>query len=264
MLEVNNIEVVYNKVILVLKGLSLQLKNGQIVALLGANGAGKSTVLKAISGLLTTALGEVTDGDIEFENQRIDQLGPEKIVKLGIIQVMEGGELFKHLTVEENIKVGGYSRTNSAEVRKDLESAYRYFPRLLAMRNRLGGFLSGGERQMLVLARSLMSKPKLMLLDEPSLGLSPIMVKDIFKIIRQINLNERTSILLVEQNVSKALKISEYGYVMENGKIVMDGESEKLGANEDIKEFYLGLSDLGVKRSYRDVKHYRRRKRWLG
>jgi len=211
MLEVNNIEVIYNKVILVLKGLSLRVKNGQVVALLGANGAGKSTVLKAISGLLSTGLGEVTDGDIQFDNDRIDQLGPEKIVRLGIIQVMEGGELFKHLTVDENIRVGAYSRTCSAEIRKDIDAAYRYFPRLLAMKDHLGGFLSGGERQMLVLARSLMAKPKLLLLDEPSLGLSPLMVRDIFRIIRQINSNEKVSILLVEQNVSIALRVSVYG-----------------------------------------------------
>ena len=264
MLSLKNIEVIYSDVILVLKGVSLQLEEQKIVALLGANGAGKTTALKAISGLLHTELGEVTDGSIEFEGRRIDRLSPEEIVKLGIVQVIEGRKLFEHLTVEENIRVGAYCRSESPEVRKDMERIYEYFPTLLRMKDRVSGYLSGGERQMLVMARALMALPRVMLLDEPSLGLSPILVREVFQIVKWINSEEKTSILVVEQNAMMALNVSEYGYVMENGRVVMDGPSEKLKDNEDIKEFYLGLSEIGKRKSYKDVKHYKRRKRWLG
>jgi branched-chain amino acid transport system ATP-binding protein len=264
MLSLENIEVVYNNVILVLKGVSIQVPDGKIISLLGANGAGKTTTLKAISGVLYTELGEVTDGRIEFDGQKIGRMDPEDIVKLGIVQVMEGRKLFEHLTVDENVKVGAYSRSDRAEVRGNIERVYQYFPPLLNLKNRVSGYLSGGERQMLVMGRALMARPKLMLLDEPSIGLSPLMVKEIFRIIKQINLEEKTSIFLVEQNAVMALSLSEYGYVMENGRVVIDGPSEKLKENEDIKEFYLGLSELGKEKSYREVKHYKRRKRWLG
>jgi branched-chain amino acid transport system ATP-binding protein len=264
MLILNNIEVMYSDVILVLKGVSLKLEEGSIVSLLGANGAGKTTTLKAISGLLRTELGEVTDGSIEFYGHRIDHLSPEDIVRLGIVQVIEGRKLFEHLTVDENLRVGAYSRKDSIDVRNDLEKIYHYFPRLVDLKDRVSGYLSGGERQMLVMGRALMARPKVMLLDEPSLGLSPLMVKEVFRIIRQINQEEKTSILLVEQNARMALRVSEYGYVMETGRIVLDGPSDKLKENEDIKEFYLGLSEVGKRKSYREVKHYRRRKRWLG
>jgi len=263
MLTLNNIEVIYSDVILVLKGVSLDVMKGNIVALLGANGAGKSTTLKAISGLLKTELGEITDGNIEFEGKRIDQNDPEEIVRLGIVQVMEGRPLFEQLTVEENIKVGAYSRKDTLTIKKDMENVYQYFPILIEMRHRVSGYLSGGERQMLVMGRGLMARPTLMLLDEPSLGLSPSMVKEIFKIIELINKENNTSILLVEQNASVALSISDHAYVMENGRIVLDGPSAKLKENEDIKEFYLGLSQVGKRKSYKEVKHYKRRKRWL-
>ena len=264
MLSLENVEVVYNNVILVLKGISLLVPDGKIISLLGANGAGKTTTLKAISGVLYTELGEVTDGRIEFDGRKIGRMDPEDIVKLGIVQVMEGRRLFEHLTVDENVKVGAYSRSDRGEVRGNTERVYKYFPPLLNLKNRVSGYLSGGERQMLVMGRALMARPKLMLLDEPSIGLSPLMVKEIFRIIKQINLEEKTSIFLVEQNAVMALNLSEYGYVMENGRVVIDGPSEKLKENEDIKEFYLGLSELGKEKSYREVKHYKRRKRWLG
>ncbi len=263
MLRVNNIEVIYSDVILVLKGVSLDVTEGNIVALLGANGAGKTTALKSISGLLKTELGEVTEGNIQFEGERVDHKSPEEIVKLGIVQVMEGRPIFEQLTVEENIKVGAYSRSDDISVKKDMERVYEYFPILVRMRNRVSGYLSGGERQMLVMGRGLMARPKLMLLDEPSLGLSPALVKEIFRIIQLINQEDKTSILLVEQNAVVALSISEHAYVMENGRIVLDGPSPKLKENEDIKEFYLGLSQVGKRKSYKDVKHYKRRKRWL-
>lgn len=264
MLRLNNIEVIYSDVILVLKGVSLEVPERKIVALLGANGAGKTTALKAISGVLRTELGEVTDGSIEFDTRRIDRMDPEEIVKLGIVQVMEGRRLFEHLTVEENLLVGAYPRKEQADVRSDLEKVLAYFPKLQEMRPRTSGYLSGGERQMLVMGRALMGRPRVMLLDEPSLGLSPLLVKEIFRIVQQINEQEGVSILLVEQNARIALKLSDYGYVMENGRIVLDGQSEKLRENEDIKEFYLGLTQVGERKSYRDVKHYKRRKRWLG
>ncbi len=263
MLRLNNVEVIYSDVILVLKGVSLEVPPGKVVALLGANGAGKTTTLKAISGVLRTELGDVTDGSIELDGTRIDRMDPEEIVRLGIVQVMEGRRLFEHLTVEENLLVGAYSRTDTAEVRGDLEKIYGYFPNLKEMRRRTSGYLSGGERQMLVMGRALMGRPKVMLLDEPSLGLSPLLVREIFKIVQRINSQERVSVLLVEQNARIALGISSYGYVMENGRVVLDGPSEKLMENEDIKEFYLGLSQKGRRKSYREVKHYRRRKRWL-
>lgn len=263
MLSLNNIEVIYSDVILVLKGVSLAVTNGKIVALLGANGAGKTTTLKAISGLLRTELGEVTDGNIEYEGKRIDQKSPEEIVRLGIVQVMEGRPLFEQLSVEENIKVGAYSRKDTIGIKTDMESVYQYFPILAGMRHRVSGYLSGGERQMLVMGRGLMARPTLMLLDEPSLGLAPTIVKEIFRIIELINTENNTSILLVEQNASAALSISDHAYVLENGRIVLDGPSSKLKENEDIKEFYLGLSQVGKRKSYKEVKHYKRRKRWL-
>jgi len=263
MLEIINAEVIYNDVILVLKGVSLEVPEGKIVALLGANGAGKTSTLKAISGVLRTELGEVTDGSIEYDGKRIDRMDPEEIVRSGIVQVMEGRRLFEHLTVEENLLVGAYPRNDSKGIQEDLAKSYDYFPRLKQLRRRTSGYLSGGERQMLVMGRALMGRPKVMLLDEPSMGLSPLLVKEIFKIIRLINEQEGVSILLVEQNARIALGLSDHGYVMENGRIVLDGPSEKLQENEDIKEFYLGLSDKGKRKSYREVKHYRRRKRWL-
>lgn len=263
MLRLNNIEVIYSDVILVLKGISLEVPKGGIVTLLGANGAGKTTTLKAISGVLRTELGEVTDGSIELDSTRIDRMDPEEIVRLGIIQVMEGRRLFEHLTVEENLLVGAYSRSDQQAIREDLENVCSYFPKLKELRDKTSGYLSGGERQMLVMGRALMARPKVMLLDEPSLGLSPLLVREIFRIIKRINQQEGVSILLVEQNAKIALDIASYGYVMENGRVVLDGPSEKLLDNEDIKEFYLGLSKMGRRRSYREVKHYRRRKRWL-
>jgi len=263
MLKLNNIEVIYNDVILVLKGVSLEVPQGKIVTLLGANGAGKTTTLKAISGVLLTELGEVTDGSIEYNGERIDRQDPEEIVKLGIVQIMEGRRLFEHLTVEENLLTGAFSRKDKNDIQQDLKKIYGYFPKLGERCRAISGYLSGGERQMLVMGRAMMARPKVMLLDEPSLGLSPLLVKEIFKLIRQINEQEGVSILLVEQNARLALQLADFGYVMENGRIVLDGPSEKLQENEDIKEFYLGMSQKGKRKSYRDVKHYKRRKRWL-
>lgn len=264
MLAINNIEVVYSDVILVLRGVSLRVEEGQIVAILGANGAGKTTTLKAISGLLRTELGEVRRGSIEFNGTRIDGRSPEEIVRLGIVQVIEGRRLFEHLTVEENLQVGALVRKDRAAVKRDLEMVYHYFPRLKDLRRKVSGYLSGGEQQMLVIGRGLMGRPSLMLLDEPSLGLAPLLVNEIFEVVRRINARESTSILLVEQNARAALDVVDYGYVMENGRVVLDGPAEALRENEDIKEFYLGLSSVGERRSYREVKHYKRRKRWLG
>ena len=267
MLKVNNIEVIYSNVILVLRGISLEVPDGKIVAVLGANGAGKSTMLKSISGLLRTQEGEITRGSIEFDNNRVDLLDPEKIVDLGIIQVLEGRRMFQHLSVEENLLVGSLGRRQSSSqssVDQDLEQVYGYFPRLRDLRDHTSGYLSGGEQQMLVIGRGLMAHPKLMLLDEPSLGLAPFLVDEIFRVVRQISEKEGMSILLVEQNARIALSVSEYAYVMENGRVVLDGPSEQLAHNEDIKEFYLGLTAVGQRKSYRDVKHYKRRKRWLG
>ncbi|MDE3088510.1 MAG: ABC transporter ATP-binding protein [Chloroflexota bacterium] len=263
MLKLNNIEVVYSDVILVLRGVSLEVGDGQIVALLGANGAGKTTTLKAISGLLRTELGQVTRGSIELDRARIDRLGPEDIVERGIVQVLEGRRLFAHLTTEENLITGGLARSNG-NTKTNLEMVYDYFPRLRDLRWRVSGYLSGGEQQMVVIGRALMAHPKLMLLDEPSLGLAPLIVEEIFEVIQKINQQEKTSILLVEQIAQAALGIANYGYVMETGRVVLDGPADKLRDNEDIKEFYLGLTQLGERKSYHEVKHYKRRKRWLG
>jgi len=263
MLQVNNIEVVYMNVIQVLRGVSLEVGDGQIVALLGANGAGKTTTLKAISGLLKTEEGEIADGSIDFDGQRIDRYGPEDIAAMGISQVMEGRRVLEHLSVEENLLVGAYRRKDRTGVKRDMEVVFDYFPRLKDLRRQTSGYLSGGEQQMLVIGRALMARPKLMLLDEPSLGLAPLLVQEIFEIIQRINAEQKMAILLVEQNARAALGIADYGYVMENGRIVLGGPAEKLRDNEDVKEFYMGLSAVGSRKSYREVKHYRRRKRWL-
>lgn len=264
MLTLKNVEVIYSDVILILKGVSMEIPDGKIVTFLGANGAGKTTTLKAISGLLYTELGEVTDGSIEFDGVRINGRNPEDIVRMGIVQVLEGRPSFEHMSVDENLRVGGYSRKSRFEVKRDMDLVYNYFPRLKYLRNRQSGYLSGGEKQMQVMARALMARPKLILLDEPSLGLSPLVVKEIFNIIERINREDNTSILLVEQNANVALAIADHAYVMENGRIVLEGPAEKIRENEDVKEFYLGLSQIGKRKSFREVKHYRRRKRWLG
>jgi branched-chain amino acid transport system ATP-binding protein len=261
-LKLNNVEVKYVGVILVLRGVSLEIREGTIVALLGSNGAGKTTTLKAISGLLRTELGEVTAGTIEYEGSRIDKQNPEEVAKRGIIQVMEGRKVLGHLTAEENLVLGGYI-VKKASLKNDLDMVYGYFPRLKNLRNATSGYLSGGEQQMLVMGRAMMAHPKIMLLDEPSLGLAPLLVDEIYEIVARVNAEEKTSVLIVEQNARAALSISEYSYVMENGRVVLDGPSSKLADNEDIKEFYLGLSKLGEKKSFREVKHYKRRKRWL-
>ncbi len=263
MLVLNNIEVIYNDVILVLKGMSLQVPEGRIVALLGANGAGKSTTLKAISGLLKPEDGEVTDGTIEFQGERIDPLDPAEIVRRGIFQVMEGRRVFEHLTVEENLRAGAYTRRDRRNVSEDIRRVYRLFPRLEERRTQTAGYLSGGEQQMLAIGRALMARPRLMLLDEPSLGLAPLLVREIFHTIRQINQERGTAILLVEQNARAALRIADYAYIMENGRIVLEGTPQELQENADVREFYLGLTQVGQRKSYREVKHYRRRKRWL-
>jgi branched-chain amino acid transport system ATP-binding protein len=262
-LRLNNIEVIYNDVILVLKGLSLEVPEKKIVALLGTNGAGKSTTLKAISGLLEAEDGEVTDGSIELDGKRLDRLDATEIVRRGIFQVMEGRRVFEHLTCEENLLAGGYTRRDRSQIKASLDLVYRYFPRLRERPRQQAGYLSGGEQQMLAIGRALMAKPRLMLLDEPSLGLAPLLVHEIFSIIRRINQEEGTTILLVEQNATLALEIADYGYIMEGGRVVLEGEPAVLAANEDVKEFYLGLTEVGHRKSYRDVKHYKRRKRWL-
>ncbi|MGC8604774.1 MAG: ABC transporter ATP-binding protein [Desulfomonilaceae bacterium] len=260
-LKINNIEVRYHEVILVLKGVSIQVPRTGIVALLGANGAGKSTTLKAISGLLIHEDGEVTDGSIEFLGDKIQKLPAEEIAKRGIFQIIEGRRVFEHLTVEENLIVGGHLRPTG--LRERLQMVYHYFPRLKERRNLMAGFISGGEQQMCVIGRAMMAQPKLMLLDEPSMGLAPLLIKEIFEIIQRLNREEKIPILLVEQNVKLALTVAPYAYVMENGRIVMDDTSEKLKENPDIRDFYLGLTDVGGRKSFRDVKHYKRRKRWL-
>jgi branched-chain amino acid transport system ATP-binding protein len=262
-LSVNNIEVIYDHVILVLKGVSLEVPQGKIVALLGANGAGKTTTLKAISNLLRAERGDVTKGMIEFRGRRIDKLTPNELVRMGICQVMEGRHCFQHLTVEENLLTGAFTRKVSrAEIRDALEKVYRYFPRLKQRRTSLAGYTSGGEQQMTAVGRALMAQPSMILLDEPSMGLAPQIVEEIFEIVRDLNKNEHVSFLLAEQNTNVALRFADYGYILENGRVVMDGAADELARNEDVKEFYLGLSSAGRK-SFRDVKHYRRRKRWL-
>jgi branched-chain amino acid transport system ATP-binding protein len=263
LLAVNNIEVIYDHVILVLKGVSLHVPEGGVVALLGANGAGKSTTLKAISGLLRTERGDVTKGAIEFQGQPIHRHPPDEIVRRGIVQVMEGRHVFEHLTVEENLLTGAYTRRSTPEMRRDLQMVYNYFPRLTHRRGVAAGYISGGEQQMLAIGRALMAHPKLMLLDEPSMGLAPMLVAEIFDIVGRLNREEGVAVLLAEQNATIALKHAQYGYVMESGRIVLDGDAKTISENEDIKEFYLGLSGVGQRKSYRDVKHYRRRKRWL-
>ncbi len=263
LLAVNNIEVIYDHVILVLKGVSLRVPEGGIVALLGANGAGKSTTLKAISGLLRTERGDVTKGGIEFQGTAIHRKQPDEIVRQGIVQVMEGRHVFEHLTVEENLLTGAYTRRAGEETRRHLDLVYSYFPRLTHRRTVAAGYISGGEQQMLAIGRALMARPKLMLLDEPSMGLAPMLVAEIFDIVSRLNREEGVAVLLAEQNATIALKYADIGYVMENGRIVLDGDAKTISDNEDIKEFYLGLSGVGQRKNYRDVKHYRRRKRWL-
>jgi len=263
LLTVNNIEVIYDHVILVLKGVSLEVPEGGIVALLGANGAGKTTTLKAISNLLQAERGEVTKGSIECMGERVDRLSPNELVKRGVIQVMEGRHCFEHLTVEENLLTGAYTRRDGrAAIDLSLEKVYHYFPRLKERRTAQAGYTSGGEQQMTALGRALMADPKMILLDEPSMGLAPQLVEEIFEIVRNLNKKESVSFLLAEQNTTIALEYSDYGYVLETGRVVMDGDAKSLRENEDVKEFYLGLSS-GGRRSFRDVKHYRRRKRWL-
>ena len=261
-LEVNNIEAVYNHVILVLKGVSLNVKKGGITTLLGGNGAGKTTTLKSISNLLASERGEVTKGSITFNNQDVHQLDPSQLVKMGVIQVMEGRHCFEHLTVEENLLTGGYTRKSNKEVKNDLERVYEYFPRLKERRTSQAGYTSGGEQQMVAIGRALMANPKMILLDEPSMGLAPQLVKQIFEIVSQINKKEGVTILLAEQNTNMALQYAEYAYILENGRVVMEGTAKSMRDNEDVKEFYLGISGEG-RQSYRDFKQYRRRKRWL-
>lgn len=262
-LSINNIEVIYDHVILVLKGVSLNVPKGKIVALLGANGAGKSTTLKAISNLLHAERGDVTKGSVEYKGDRIDQLTPNELVKRGVIQVMEGRHCFGHLTIEENLLTGAYTRSISrSELKDSLEKVYHYFPRLKTRRTSQAGYTSGGEQQMCAIGRALMAKPEMILLDEPSMGLAPQIVEEIFEIVKDLNSRENVSFLLAEQNTMVALRYADFGYILENGRVVMEGDAEDLRTNEDVKEFYLGLSSAGRK-SFKDVKHYRRRKRWL-
>jgi branched-chain amino acid transport system ATP-binding protein len=264
LLTVNNIEVIYDHVILVLKGVSLEVSEGGIVALLGANGAGKTTTLKAISNLLRAERGEVIKGSVTLRGKRVDGLSPSELVKLGVVQVMEGRHTFEHLTIEENLRTGAYTRGDGrGAVERDLEMVYRYFPRLKERRNAQAGYTSGGEQQMTVIGRALMARPSMILLDEPSMGLAPQLVEEIFEIVKQLNEKEGVSFLVAEQNTNVALRYAKYGYILENGRVVMDGHAEALRENEDVKEFYLGVSGE-QRRSFRDVKHYRRRKRWLG
>jgi branched-chain amino acid transport system ATP-binding protein len=262
-LSINNIEVIYDHVILVLKGVSLHVPEGKIVTLLGANGAGKTTTLKAVSNLLRAERGDVTKGTIEFMGKRVDRLTPNELVRMGVCQVMEGRHCFQHLTVEENLLTGAFTRRISrADLKRDLELVYDYFPRLKLRRSSQSGYTSGGEQQMTAIGRALMARPKMILLDEPSMGLAPQLVDEIFEIVGNLNTKERVSFLLAEQNTMVALRYADYGYILENGRVVMDGDAKELAQNEDVKEFYLGLSTTG-RRSFRDVKHYRRRKRWL-
>ena len=262
-LSVNNVEVIYDHVILVLKGVSLEVPQGKIVALLGANGAGKSTTLKAVSNLLRAERGAVTKGSIEFQGRRIDQMTPNEMVKGGVIQVMEGRHCFGHLTVEENLLTGAYTQSVSrAQLKQSLEKVYGYFPRLKQRRSSQAGYTSGGEQQMTAIGRALMANPQMILLDEPSMGLAPQIVEEIFEIVRDLNVREKVSFLLAEQNTMVALRYADFGYILENGRVVMEGQAEELRSNEDVKEFYLGISS-GERKSFRESKHYRRRKRWL-
>ena len=261
-LVLNNIEVVYHDVIQVLRGVSLKVEAGSITALLGPNGAGKTTTLRAISGLLKPEYGKVTDGEITYEGRSIGNLGPEEIVRMGMVQVPEGRHVFKHLTVEENLRVGLYIR-RGAEARAEIERIYHYFPRLAELRHRLAGYTSGGEQQMLAIGRALMARPKLLLLDEPSLGLAPLLVREIFEIVERINVEEGVTVLVVEQNASIALKAAHYGYIMEQGRIVLEGTSEYLEQNPDVREFYLGVAQGGGRKSFKEVKAYKRRKRFM-
>ena len=262
-LSVNNIEVIYDHVILVLKGISLQVPQGKIVALLGANGAGKSTTLKAISTLLRNERGDITKGDISFKGQRVDHLTPNELVKRGLSQVMEGRHCFAHLSIEENLLTGAYTRKISrAELKDSLEMVYHYFPRLRQRRASLAGYTSGGEQQMCAIGRALMAKPSMILLDEPSMGIAPQLVEEIFEIVKNLNVKENVSFLLAEQNTNTALRYADFGYILENGRVVMEGDAKDLASNEDVKEFYLGVSGTGRK-SFREMKFYRRRKRWL-
>jgi branched-chain amino acid transport system ATP-binding protein len=262
-LSVKNIEVIYDHVILVLKGVSLEVQTGGIVALLGANGAGKSTTLKSISNLLRSERGDVTKGSIEFKGERVDGLTPNDLVRRGCIQVMEGRHCFGHLTVEENLQTGSFTRRDGrGAVAADMDMVYKYFPRLKERRLSLAGYISGGEQQMVAIGRALMSAPKMVLLDEPSMGLAPQLVEEIFEIVKRLNEEQGVSVLLAEQNTNMALRYASYGYILENGRVVMDGDSKSLRENEDVKEFYLGVGDTDRK-SFRDVKSYKRRKRWL-
>ncbi len=263
LLGVKNVEVIYDHVILVLKGVSLTVRPGSIVALLGANGAGKSTTLKAISNLIRSERGEVTKGSIEFAGERIDRLSPSDLVRRGCIQVMEGRHCFGHLSVEENLLTGAFTRRDGRRaIAADLELVYRYFPRLKERRSSLAGYISGGEQQMVAIGRALMSRPKMMLLDEPSMGLAPQLVEEIFEIVKRLNTEQNVSLLLAEQNTNMALKYATYGYILESGRVVMDGAAQELRENEDVKEFYLGIGG-GDRKSFRNVKSYKRRKRWL-
>lgn len=262
-LSLNNIEVVYDHVVLVLKGVSLSVPRGGIVAILGANGAGKTTTLKAISNLLKAERGEVTKGSITFEGERVDKLSPNELVRRGCIQVMEGRHCFGHLTIEENLLTGAFTRRDgNAAIKRDLEKIYELFPRLRQRRSSMAGYTSGGEQQMCAIGRAMMSKPKMILLDEPSMGLAPQIVEEIFEIVRRLNAEDGVSFLVAEQNTNMALRYATYGYIMETGRVVMDGEAHMLRENEDVKEFYLGVSE-GDKKSFREVKSYKRRKRWL-
>jgi branched-chain amino acid transport system ATP-binding protein len=263
MLALNNVEVVYDSVILVLRGVSLVAEEGSITTLLGANGAGKTTTLKAISGLLHSERGEVTKGNVALDGERIDRLQPHEVVKRGIVQVFEGRRVFENLTVDENLIVGAHSRTDFTAIKRGIDRVYDSFPALRERRQQPAGYLSGGEQQMLVIGRALMSDPKVILLDEPSLGLAPLVIEEIFGVIRRLKDEQKLTVLLVEQNAALALDVADHGYVMENGRIVLEGPAEALRQNSDIKEFYLGLNELGARKSYHNAKHYKRRKRWL-
>jgi branched-chain amino acid transport system ATP-binding protein len=262
-LTLNGVEVMFRGIIWVLKGVSLELNEGQMVALLGANGAGKTTTLKAISGLLLTEEGRVTSGSISLDGERIENRSPEHTAKLGIIQCLEGRRMFEHLSIEQNLMSGAHARTDRAAVKRDLEMVYDMFPPLQPLKSATSGWCSGGEQQMTVFGRAIMARPRILLMDEASLGLSPLAINEIYRVVKQFNEDTRTTILVVEQNAAIALDICEYGFIMENGRVVLDGSSAKLKDNQDVKEFYLGLSELGKKKSFKDVKHYKRRKRWL-